>query len=276
MRPVSPVGDGRSGRSSTPSTTHSFGALPPKGVEDDGMRARAPPPTEVGCWSHSRRGFWEAAVCKYTVGLDGLQRISAVFEADRKLADLPPVQKKLRRDAVVKPLVDDFFSWAKAEQAKVDRRGLVATALGYAIRQELPLRAFLQDGRLRLENNAAERALRNPIAIGRKAWLFFGSDDHANAAANLFSLLASCKLHGLDPEDYLRDVIRVMPYWPRERYLELAPSTGPPLGLGSTIASSIGPSGTSPSRHRRPPRKSSNRRPEGDGGTSSIVSIVLG
>ena len=57
----------------------------------------------------------------------------------------------------------------------------------------------------------------------RKSWLFFGSDDHASAAANLFSLVASCKLHGIDPETYLAEVIRVMPYWPRERYLELAP-----------------------------------------------------
>jgi transposase len=61
------------------------------------------------------------------------------------------------------------------------------------------------------------------LAVGRKAWLFFGSDDHANAAANLFSLIASCELHGLDPEAYLLDIIHVLPYWPRGRYLELAP-----------------------------------------------------
>jgi transposase len=61
------------------------------------------------------------------------------------------------------------------------------------------------------------------LATGRKAWLFFGSDDHAQAAANLFSLVASCKLHGLAPEAYLADVLRVMPDWPRERYLELCP-----------------------------------------------------
>ena len=73
-----------------------------------------------------------------------------------------------------------------------------------------------------MENNAAERALR-PIASARKSWLFFGSDDHASAAANLFSLVASCKLHRIDPESYLADVMRVMPYWPRERYLELCP-----------------------------------------------------
>jgi hypothetical protein len=61
------------------------------------------------------------------------------------------------------------------------------------------------------------------LAVGRKAWLFFGSDDHAQAAANLFSLIASCILHGLDPEGYLADIFRVLPYWPRDRYLELAP-----------------------------------------------------
>ena len=65
------------------------------------------------------------------------------------------------------------------------------------------------------------------VATARKAWLFFGSDDHASAAANLFSLVASCKLHGLDPEAYLADVIRVMPYWPPERYVELAPKFWP-------------------------------------------------
>lgn len=123
---------------------------------------------------------------------------------------------------MVRPLVDAFFLWAKGEQPKVTERGLVASALGYALRQEDALRRFLDDGRLRLDNNAAERALRT-IAIGRKNWLFCGSDDHASAAANLFSLFASCKLHRLDQEAYLSELILVMPYWPRERYLELTP-----------------------------------------------------
>ena len=101
-------------------------------------------------------------------------------------------------------------------------RGPVATAFGYAIRQRDALRRFLDDGRLRMENNASERALR-PIEVGRNAWLFFGSGDHAQAAANIFSLIASCVLHSLDAESYLADIIRVLPYWPRDRYLELAP-----------------------------------------------------
>ena len=73
-----------------------------------------------------------------------------------------------------------------------------------------------------MTNNHSERALRG-IAVGRRAWLFFGSDDHASAAANLFSLIASCELHRLDPETYLAEIIHLLPYWPRDRYLELAP-----------------------------------------------------
>jgi len=179
-------------------------------------------PKEVGCWSHARRKFWEAAVCKHCLGVEGLARINAIFAADKPLWKLAPGKRHALRQQYVRPLVDSFFEWAKATSAVTTERGLVATALGYSVRQMSPLRRFLEDGRLRLENNSSERALR-PIAVGRKAWLFCGSDDHASAAANLFSLIASCKLHALDPEAYLADVIRVMPYWPRDRYLELAP-----------------------------------------------------
>ena len=197
-----------------------FAGRPPLGKPPD--PEQGPPPTEVGCWSHCRRGFWEAAVCKHSQGIEGLRRIDAIFAADRALADLPPARRKLRRDVVVRPLVEAFFAWVEAENATPKPRGYVASALGYARNQSVVLRRFLDDGRLRLENNGAERALR-PIASARKSWLFFGSDDHASAAANLFSLVASCKLHGIDPETYLAEVIRVMPYWPRERYLELTP-----------------------------------------------------
>jgi transposase len=184
--------------------------------------ATGPPPTEVGCWSHCRRNFWDAAVCKHQVGIEGLRRIDAMFAADARLAKLPPSRRKVERQKTVRPLVEGFFQWVEEQHALVRVRDLVSKALGYAHRQQVPLQRFLDDGRLRMDNNRSERALRS-IATGRNAWLFFGSDDHAEAAANLFSLVASCKLHGLDPEAYLRDVIHVMPYWPRDRYLELCP-----------------------------------------------------
>ena len=197
-----------------------FAGRPPVGTPPD--PDQGPPPKEVGCWSHCRRGFWEAAVCKQAIGVEGLRRTDAIFAADRALADLPPATRKRRREEHVRPLVDAFFAWVEAEYVVPRPRGYASSALGYARNQVGPLRRFLEDGRLRLENNGSERALR-PVAAARKSWLFFGSDDHASAAANLFSLVASCKLHRLDPESYLADVIRVMPYWPRARYLELAP-----------------------------------------------------
>ncbi len=198
-----------------------FKGVPPQGAEDEPAE-RGPPPLEVGCFAHARRKYWEAAICRHPLGLEGVRLIGAIFAADKKLADLAPVQRKARRDTTVRPLVDAFFDWARTEKAKLEGRGLVATALGYSVRHEQALRRFLDDGRLRMDNNPAENALRI-VAVGRKAFLFYGSDDHATAAGNILSLAASCKLHNLEPEAYFTEIIRVVPYWPRDRYLELAP-----------------------------------------------------
>jgi len=182
------------------------------------------PPLEVGCWAHCRRKAWEAAtVAKDRAALEALLRMHKLFDLEAEWAHLAPAQRHARRQLVSRPLVDDFFAWVTGQYARVkDTRGLVATAFGYAVRQEAALRRFLDDGRLPMTNNHSERALRG-IAAGRRVWLFFGSDDHASAAANLLSLIASCELHRLDPETYLAEIIHVLPFWPRDRYLELAP-----------------------------------------------------
>jgi transposase len=178
---------------------------------------------EVGCWAHARRRFYYAAIGKEKIAREGLWRIHKLFDLDAGWKDQPPAKRKALRDQALRPLLDDFFSWAEVEYAKVvNTRGLLRSALGYAVRQQGPLRGFLADGRLRMDNNVSERELRR-IAVGRKAWLFVGSDDHAQATANLFTLIASCKLHDLDPEAYLRDLFRVLVHWPRDRYLELTP-----------------------------------------------------
>jgi hypothetical protein len=181
-------------------------------------------PVEVGCWSHCRTKFWEAATAtKEPVALEALLRIRKLFELEDKWQKLPPARRLEMRQQVASKLVDAFFEWVTARFDEVKfTRGLLRTACGYAVRQKDALRRYLTDGRLKITNNHSERALR-AIAVGRKAWLFCGSDDHATSAANLLSLVASCKLHRLDPEAYLAEVIRVMPYWPRERYIELAP-----------------------------------------------------
>ena len=189
------------------------------------VRARDDDPErlEVACWSHARRKFWEATVDKSTLAREGLARIGRIFELDATWRGKPPAEIKRLRDLHLRPHVESFFAWVDAEYRDGDLpRGSLRSALGYAHRQKDALMRFLDDGRLVLENNRSERALRS-VAVGRKAWLFAGSDDHATSTAHLFSLVSSAKLHGLDPEAYLREVMRVLPHWPRDRYLELAP-----------------------------------------------------
>lgn len=182
---------------------------------------------EVACWSHCRRGFWEATAAKSVVAREGLARISRIFELDATWKRQSPADIKRLRDAHLRPHVDAFFEWAALEFTKVKgQRGLVQKALGYACRHRDALCRFFDDGRLVLDNNRSELNLRK-IAVGRKAWLFVGSDDHAVSAGNLFSLIATARLHRLEPEAYLRDLFRVLPFWPKDRYLELAPKYWP-------------------------------------------------
>jgi hypothetical protein len=195
---------------------------PPEPVDDDDAADLAAR-TEVGCLAHGRRKLWEAAVAKSAVGREGLARLSRIFALERQWKDRPPSARKALRQAHARPHLEAFFAWAQVEFELVKgQRGLLRSALGYCVRHQDALMRYLDDGRLEPTNNASERALRR-IAVGRHAWLFVGSDDHADAAGHLFSLVASARLHNLDPELYLRDVLRVLPHWPRDRYLELAP-----------------------------------------------------
>jgi transposase len=179
---------------------------------------------EVGCWVHGRRGLWEAAiVLKSEVAREGLFRIKRIYDADRSWRGKPPDEIKRLRNIHVRPLVEAFFAWVAVEYEKVRLvRGPLRSAFGYLSRHKDALMRFLDDGRLRLDNNHSEGELRK-IATGRKAWLFVGSDEHGTSAGHLFSLIASARLHRLDPEEYLRDLFRVLGQWPRDRYLELAP-----------------------------------------------------
>jgi len=180
--------------------------------------------TEVGCWSHARTKFWEAAVATQdVVAREALARIMRMFHLDAMWKNrLPDVRKDLR-DRYLREHVTSFFAFV--EQAFVDaqhRRGMLRSALGYCRNQKAALMRFLDDGALEMTNNRSERQLRR-VATGRQAWLFVGSDLHGLTSGYLMTLIASARLHRLDPEVYLRDVFRVLPHWPRERYLELAP-----------------------------------------------------
>jgi len=176
----------------------------------------------VGCWAHCRRYFFEAAICKYPIGIQGLMRIRAVYAADDAFRRMPPAKRKVMRAEHVRPLMESFFTWVKQARAVAQGRDLATKALGYAFNQEQQLLRVLEDGRLPLDNTRSERSLRK-IVVGRKNFMFYGSDTHAESAAALFSTIASCRLHSIDPQQYLDEVLRLLPYWPKERYLELAP-----------------------------------------------------
>lgn len=192
---------------------------PPPRLGDEDLDE--PRVTLVGCWTHCRRYFFEAALCRHEIGVQGLMRIAAIYILDRAIMKMPRSKRTQARQERVLPLMNAFFAWAKEARPNAPR-SRAARALGYALNQEGELRAVLLNPDVPLDNTRAERALRK-IVIGRKNWMFYGSDCHAEAAAALFSLIATCRLHRLDPQQYLDELMRVLPYWPKDRYLELAP-----------------------------------------------------
>ena len=118
--------------------------------------------------------------------------------------------------------MDEFFTWATTARGVTPARNLATKALDYALNQEAEPRRVLLDGDIPLDNTRAERALRS-IVVGRKNWLFYGTDTHAEAVAAIFSIIATCRLHAIDPFVYFDEVLRILPYWPHDRYLEPAP-----------------------------------------------------
>ncbi|MCB9615978.1 MAG: IS66 family transposase [Sandaracinus sp.] len=186
-------------------------------------RASDPPCLEVACWSHLRRYFWEATVGeKSDLAKEALYRVHRIFDLDAGWQNRSARARQVERDKHLRPHVEAFFEWCRTTREQAPPRSLLAKAFGYSLNHETAFRRFLDDGRLKLENNRSERALRQ-VAIGRKNWLFAGSAKHAEALAHLLSLDASAKLHGLPAETYFRDLIRVLPFWPEDRYLELCP-----------------------------------------------------
>lgn len=178
---------------------------------------------EVGCWAHCRRYFFKSLGSDPDRAKSALAKISALFRIERSIATAPRKKRERVRQTKSKPIVESFFAWCDAEVDRVLDDTPIARAIGYARNQRGALQRFLDDGRLPLHNNISERALRRE-AIGRKNWLFVGSEDGAKANTTFVSLLASCQMHGLEPWPYLRDLFCLLPSWPRSRVLELAPA----------------------------------------------------
>jgi transposase len=185
---------------------------------------RKPDPiTEAACWSHSRRKFFELAdLRKAPLAIEAVRRIDAIFAIEREINGLAAEQRLAVRQKSVKPLVDELKAWMLTERARLSRHADLAKAIDYILKRWPAFTRFLDDGRVCLSNNAAERALRG-VALGRRAWLFAGSDRGGERAAAIYSLIATAKLNAIDPQAWLADVLRRIADQPASRLHELLP-----------------------------------------------------
>ena len=154
-----------------------------------------------------------------------LSHIAALFRVERSIADSPRKEKEkecVRRDKS-RPVVDKFFEWCDVELPRVLDETPTQAGLRYATNQRIALRRFLDDGRLPIHNIISEYNLRRQV-LGRRNWRFVGSDDGAEVNAVFVSLLASARLHGIEPHGYLRDLFCLLRTSPADRLLELAPA----------------------------------------------------
>lgn len=180
---------------------------------------------EVACWAHARRYVFKSMESDGARARHALALIQALFALEREWKSLAPEERLRLRQEKSKPVVDAFFRWCDDEALKVDETP-ISTAIGYARNQREALCRFLTDGRLPIHNNSSENALRRQ-ALGRRNWLFVGNDEGGEVNATLVTLLASCQMHGLEPLAYLRDLLCLLPSWPVQQVLALAPASWP-------------------------------------------------
>ncbi|HVQ70535.1 MAG TPA: IS66 family transposase [Bradyrhizobium sp.] len=175
------------------------------------------PITEAGCWAHARRKLFELAdiaskardkkpATISPIAFEAVQKFDAVFALERSINGSPPEARVAARRRDIAPLVNDLIDWMKRERAKLSRHNEVAKAMNYILKRIDVFTRFLEDGRICLSNNAAERQLRG-IALGRKSWLFAGSDRGGERAAVMLTLIQTARLNDVDPQSWLADVL---------------------------------------------------------------------
>jgi transposase len=188
-----------------------------------GAKSTDPPVTLAFCWSHVRRGFYDLAKAKTPIATEALQRIAALYEIEARVRGTSAAERLAVRQAESKPLVMDLRTWFEAQLAKLPARGPLAEAIHYALNHWDGLGRFLEDGRIELDNNSVERAMR-PVCLSRKNSLFAGSDEGGENWACLASLIETCKLNDVNPQAYFTDLLtRLVNGWPQNRIDELMP-----------------------------------------------------
>lgn len=178
---------------------------------------------EAACWAHGRRKFFELAdLQKAPVAIEAVRRIDELFAIEREINGKPPDVRKAVRRKRSKPLVESLEIWLRDERKKLSSKAPVTKAIDYSLKRWPAFTRFLDDGRICMSNNAAERAVRG-IAVGRKNWTFCGSDSGGRRAAAIYTLIETCKLNGVDPRAWLADVLARIADHPAKRITELLP-----------------------------------------------------
>ena len=178
---------------------------------------------EAACWAHVRRKFYELMEAhKSPIATEAVERIATLYAIESEIRGRAPDERRLVRQARSRPLLDAMHAWLEASLAKLSKKSDTSAAIRYALALWDALVRFCDDGRIEIDNNAAERALRC-VAIGRKNYLFAGSDRGGERAATFYSLIGTAKLNGLDPETYLRDLLTRIADHPVNRIAELLP-----------------------------------------------------
>jgi len=191
---------------------------------------------EVGCWSHVRRGFFdEWSEHKSAIAKEALDRIGALFDIERPIAGSPPDIRVAVRQRTAKPKIDELAIWLDDQLAKIPGKSDLAKAIRYARWRWHALTRYLDDGRLEISNNAAENKIR-PAALGRKNWLFCGSDAGGIRAAAFYTLIGTARMNGIEPEAWLTDVIARIGAHPINRLAELLPWNCQPPATQSVAA----------------------------------------
>jgi len=192
---------------------------------------------EIACWAHVRRKFYDLQEAHASpIAREALERIAALYVIEQEIRGRPPDERQQIRTARARPLLQSLHEWFEVSLTKLSRKSDTTAAIRYALGLWQALTRYCDDGRLEIDNNAAERALR-VVALGRKNYLFAGSNLGGERAASIYSLIGTAKLNGIDPEAYLREVLTRIADHPVNRIADLLPWNIVPVGpTHSTVA----------------------------------------
>ena len=190
---------------------------------------------EVACMAHVRRKFFDihAATASPIAG-EAIKQNAALYGVEAEARGHPPDQRKAIRQAKATPLMAAFQAWLEQQLTRIPKGGDLAVAIRYALTRFTALSRYLEDGTLEIDNNIAERAIRG-LAVGRKNWLFAGSDTGGQRAAAIYSLIETAKLNNIDPEAWLADILPRIDDHPNKRLYELLPWNWKPVAVGKTV-----------------------------------------